>query len=86
MYVLVVYDISSKAMSKVLKLCRFYLFHVQKSVFEGYISPAHYNRLKNELAKVIDPERDSVLIYQFGSPRYASKEQLGPVKSIDFII
>lgn len=38
MYVILTYDVKVKRNPKVLKLCRKYLTHVQKSVFEGFIS------------------------------------------------
>ena len=34
MFVIVTYDVSSKRVVKVMKTCRKYLTHVQKSVFE----------------------------------------------------
>ena len=38
MYVIITYDVGVKRNSKVLKICRRYLLHVQKSVFEGHIT------------------------------------------------
>lgn len=40
MFVILVYDINIKRNKKVLKICRRYLNHVQKSVFEGVITEA----------------------------------------------
>ena len=37
MLVIVTYDISVKRVAKVMKICRKYLAHVQKSVFVGMI-------------------------------------------------
>lgn len=34
MYIILTYDVGSKRVEKVLKICRKYLVHVQKSVFE----------------------------------------------------
>lgn len=53
MFVIVTYDVNAKKNNKVLKICRKYLLHVQKSVFEGMITEAKLKRLKNELAQVI---------------------------------
>lgn len=49
MYVILVYDISledkgARVLNRVFKICKKYLSHVQKSVFEGEITPA---KLKN---------------------------------------
>ena len=40
MYVIVVYDVNAKRNNKVLKTCRRFLTHVQRSVFEGTITEA----------------------------------------------
>ncbi|MBO5354080.1 MAG: CRISPR-associated endonuclease Cas2 [Lachnospiraceae bacterium] len=38
MFVIMSYDINKKRVSKVMKVCRKYLIHVQKSVFEGNLT------------------------------------------------
>ena len=58
MFVIVTYDVNAKKNNKVLKICRKYLLHVQKSVFEGMITEAKLKRLKNELAQVIKKDED----------------------------
>ena len=40
MYVICVYDVQEKRCAKVMKVLRKYLFHVQKSVFEGEATPS----------------------------------------------
>lgn len=77
MFVIVTYDVSAKRNSKVLKVCRKYLLHVQKSVFEGMITEARLKRLKNELAQVIKKDEDSIMIYRFETLKYSSKEVIG---------
>ena len=49
MFVIVTYDVNVKRNNKVLKICRKYLVHVQKSVFEGNITEAKLGKLKSEL-------------------------------------
>lgn len=49
MFVVLSYDINKKRVGKVLKICRKYLVHVHKSVFEGTITEAALGRLKREL-------------------------------------
>jgi CRISPR-associated protein Cas2 len=75
MRVIIVYDINQKRVSKVMKICREYLHHVQNSVFEGDITTANFNQIKDRLLGVID-EVDSVLIYTFRTAMY-KKEVLG---------
>ena len=77
MFVIIVYDVNVKRNSKVLKTCRKYLPHVQKSVFEGYITDAQLNKLKKEIGRIIVPEDDSFMIYRFDSSKYSSKEIIG---------
>ena len=66
-----------KRNKKVLKICRRYLNHVQKSVFEGVITEAKLNHLKEEIKTVICKEEDSVAIYEFETLKYSSKEVIG---------
>ena len=77
MFVILVYDNNIKRNKKVLKICRRYLNHVQKSVFEGVITEAKLNRLKDEIKTVICKEEDSVAIYEFETLKYSSKEVIG---------
>ena len=44
MFVIVVYDINRKRVGMALKICRKYLVHVQKSVFEGNITERQLKR------------------------------------------
>lgn len=46
MFVIVVYDINRKRVGRALKICRKYLVHVQKSVFEGNITEGQLKQLK----------------------------------------
>ncbi|MCI7321719.1 MAG: CRISPR-associated endonuclease Cas2 [Lachnospiraceae bacterium] len=86
MFVIVTYDINKKRVGKALKICRKYLIHVQKSVFEGAITESRLEKLKKEIGKLIDVEEDAVCIYRFESPKYAKKEQIGLVELKEHII
>lgn len=75
MFIIVVYDINCKRVGKALKICKKYLAHIQKSVFEGNITEGQLKQLKNELLYLINPEEeDAVCIYRFYSAKYAKKE------------
>lgn len=80
MFVILVYDVGEQRVGRVLKKCREYLYWVQNSVFEGDITPGRLKRLKKELHALIDADEDSVVIYEFGSTRYARREVLGREK------
>jgi len=82
----VVEDVGVKRNSKVLKTCRKYLNHVQKSVFEGEISDKDLRKLKWELGRVIDCESDQIAIYTFSTLRYTSKEMIGYHVEYDNVI
>lgn len=86
MYIILVYDISTltpagrKRLPKVMKKCRQYLHHTQKSVFEGEISEAKLFALKQEIAKLINDKEDYVVIYRLPQKTVLERENIG----IDF--
>lgn len=86
MFVILSYDINQKRVGKAMKICRKYLVHVQKSVFEGNITEAKLKSLKRELEKVIDANVDSLCIYEMDSVKYTRKEQIGVVQAFSNII
>ena len=86
MFVIVTYDVNAKRVAKVMKTCRKYLTHVQKSVFEGMITEAKLHRMKTDIATKICPQEDSVNIYRLDSLKFASKESIGLNKSDDNIL
>ena len=86
MFVVLSYDINQKRVNKVLKICRKYLVHVQKSVFEGTITQSKLNSLNNELEKVIDFDNDGICIYCSESITAFTKEAIGKVEKTSNII
>jgi len=86
MYVILVYDISTetkegkKRLPKVMKKCREYLHHTQKSVFEGEISEAKLLALKVALEKLINEKEDYVVFYKLANKNNLERENIG----IDF--
>ena len=77
MYYILVYDVNVKRVTKMLKLVRSYLNHVQNSVFEGELTDAQLEELKDEAKDLMNPEEDSIIIYRVGSKRWSSREVLG---------
>lgn len=86
MFVIVTYDVATKRVSKVMKTCRKYLTHVQKSVFEGMITEGKLKNLKGELDKLIVYTEDEICIYKIDNLKFTSKEQIGAVKTADNIL
>ena len=82
MYIVLVYDVSqedhgTKRWSKIFKICKRYLTHIQNSVFEGEISRAQLASLQQELKQYIDPELDSVILFKSRQEKWMDKEFWG---------
>ena len=76
MYIICTYDIKEKRCPKVMRVLRRYMFHVQKSVFEGELTPAKFNELKDKLNKIIEAD-DSILFYFVYENKKIKKDYLG---------
>lgn len=83
MQVLITYDVETvsvqgqKRLRQVAKVCTDYGQRVQNSVFELNIYPADLVNIKNKLEKIIDPEKDSIRIYNLGKNWEKRIETLG---------
>lgn len=82
MYVILIYDIladkgGAKVSRNVFKICKRYLTHIQKSVFEGNLTQLEYLKLKSELNNYIRQDRDSLIIFKSRNDRWLEKEFLG---------
>ncbi len=80
MFIILVYDVNEKIVSKFHKTCKKYLTWVQNSVFEGEITEANYRILIDELRKFMDDSRDSLLVYKFRTKKYYEREEIGIAK------
>ena len=76
-YAWVFYDVSEKRVNKVFKICKKYLTHVQKSVFEGEITPVLLRKLYLELKIYIREDKDSVLLFKTRQEKWLEKEFWG---------
>ena len=86
MFVILTYDVATKRVAKVMKICRKYLTHVQKSVFEGMITEGKLNHLKSELEHQMVYLEDEICIYKIDNLKYTSKEQIGKVMLGDNVL
>lgn len=82
MYIILVYDIEmdeggARVSRRIFKTSKKYLTHVQKSVFEGDITPALLKKLQLELSKYIRVDKDSVLVFKSREERWLQKEFWG---------
>jgi CRISPR-associated protein Cas2 len=62
-YVIVVYDTLAERNSRILRICRQYLHHVQRSVFEGHLSDSQLRRFRAAVEAALDLTYDNILIY-----------------------
>ena len=81
MYVILVYDIGEKRVSKMLKLCRKYLNWIQNSVFEGEITEVKLEELKINAAKIMKEATDSLIIFKSRQEKWLDKEIIGIEKN-----
>ncbi len=77
MYVLIVYDISVERVTKVHKLLKRYLNWRQNSVFEGELTEAQIDAVKQNLHNIINEVTDSVLVYIARDEKWLKREELG---------
>jgi CRISPR-associated endoribonuclease cas2 len=76
-FVVLSYDVGKKRVKKALRVCRKYLTHIHRSVFEGPITEAQLAQLERELREVVKKKDDSVVIYRITREQFASKDELG---------
>jgi len=87
MYVIIVYDIEEDRVDRVNKILKRFLNWRQNSVFEGELTNSQLEELNQEIALVIDPSEDSVLIYKLANKNDFETTILGKDKSpIDRIL
>jgi CRISPR-associated protein Cas2 len=78
MFVVVSYDISEdKRRTKVHKILKSYGQWMQFSVFECDLTPPQYAKLRSRLAKLIQPDRDSIRFYFLCSKCQPKVERIG---------
>ncbi|MDY0215749.1 MAG: CRISPR-associated endonuclease Cas2 [Bacteroidales bacterium] len=81
MYIILVYDMGEKRVGKMLKLCRKYLNWIQNSVFEGEITEVKLKELIFSAKKIMDLEKDSLILFKTRQERWLDKEIIGMEKS-----
>jgi CRISPR-associated protein Cas2 len=78
MFYIVCYDTPSpKRGRKFLKLAREYFFHVQKSVFEGYLEKRDFEEFFFRMKRLVNESEDSVRCYILPDEIYFRTKVLG---------
>jgi CRISPR-associated protein Cas2 len=89
MFVLVSYDVSTedtegqKRLRRISKTCQNYGQRVQYSVFECIVDPGQWAVLRARLIDEMDPEKDSLRFYFFGSNWRRRVEHVGAKRTLD---
>lgn len=81
MYVILVYDVEQKRVGKMLKLCRRYLNWIQNSVFEGELTDVKLKELLSEAGKIMDKEKDSIILFKSRQEKWLEKTVIGKEKN-----
>ncbi len=81
MFVIVVYDIGVKRVTKVHKYLKQWLHWKQNSVFHGELSPAQLKLMKSGLSELIEETEDFVIFYGIKSPKGIEVTQMGTDKN-----
>ena len=90
MLVIIAYDVNigdkngAKRLRHVSKMCVDFGQRVQNSVFECNIDYGTFVKLKNNLLKTIDKEKDSIRFYLLGNNWKGRVEHYGTKPSINF--
>lgn len=81
MYVILVYDVGEKRVSKMLKLCRRYLHWIQNSVFEGEITEVKLRELEHKARGLMRLAEDSLILFCSRESRWLDKTVIGREKN-----
>ncbi len=89
MMVLISYDVSTidsdgkKRLRQVSKKCQNHAQRVQNSVFEANLDYSSFLKLKKELIRIIDSEKDSLRFYYLGNNWKRKIEHIGAKSTYD---
>ena len=86
MFVIMSYDVSQDRASKALKIARKYLYPVQRSLFQGYLTDKQLLQLQKEIAQFADPDEDKVIFYKSPDCNVPQIDEFGPETELDMIL
>ncbi len=85
--VLAIYDIvDNKARLAMVKCLSRYAIRVQKSCFEGFLTPKQCRQMEEEASEIIDPSCDSLRVYRLRDHTLVRSWGRGEVKTDDVVI
>ena len=77
MFVILSYDAESRRCAKLRKIAKRYLYPVQRSLFQGFLTEKQCRLLKEELAKAVDTEKDAVILYKLPDAGVLKTDEIG---------
>lgn len=80
MRAIIVYDIGVERIDAVRHILKKYLTWVQNSAFEGELTPGKLEELRILVSRVIDKERDSIIVYTINNPSWLERVVWGTEK------
>jgi len=81
MYVILVYDMGEKRVTKMLKLCRQYLNWIQNSVFEGELTEVKLKELLHKAGEFMNRAEDSIIVFKSRNEKWLEKQIVGKEKN-----
>jgi CRISPR-associated protein Cas2 len=70
LHVIIAYDIGVERLHKVYLVMKQYLNWIQNSAFEGDLSLGQLEELRIKVTKVIDEEKDSIVVFLVSNPEW----------------
>ena len=80
MYVVIIYDVEIERLDSVRHVLKQYLTWIQISAFEGELTLGKLEEIHILISKIIDKERDSIVVYSVNNSRWLEKATWGREK------
>jgi CRISPR-associated protein Cas2 len=80
MHVIIAYDVGVERLDQVRHVLKRYLNWIQNSAFEGELSEGQLEELRLSVHEVIDPSKDSIVVFSIGNPDWLRKTLWGREK------
>jgi CRISPR-associated protein Cas2 len=76
-YVVIIYDVEIERLDSVRHVLKQYLTWIQNSAFEGELTLGKLEEIHILISKIIDKERDSIVVYSVNNSRWLEKATWG---------
>jgi CRISPR-associated protein Cas2 len=79
-YVVIIYDVEIERLDSVRHVLKQYLTWIQNSAFEGELTLGKLEDIHILISKIIDKERDTIVVYSVNNSRWLEKATWGREK------